>query len=203
MAGALGPLVDDFFALIGSLTARRRGHGQPRRSTPCSAALKAAIGQLKAAGPKLPPLARNEIATVTGVLQQVLDAADLIEDIHRFVNGFDPSSVEARFRFEWRPEVAPWFFPGITDEPTLDLKPDSLVLAVDGRASGKDGMGVEVLAEIRDFALNLLPGDADGAHHLRPPLLQGRHVRQGRGRCRHGRDRVRRLSCPSSRTSRT
>jgi len=41
-------------------------------------------------------------------------------------------------------------------QPIIELKPDSFVLSVEGRASGKGAMGVEVLAEIRDFALNLV-----------------------------------------------
>ena len=40
--------------------------------------------------------------------------------------------------------------------PILKVKKDSLVIAVDGRASGKGQMGVEVLAEIRDFELDLV-----------------------------------------------
>lgn len=36
---------------------------------------------------------------------------------------------------------------------------NALVLSVDGRASGKGEMRVDVIAEIRDFALVLLPGE--------------------------------------------
>ena len=77
--------------------------------------------------------------------------------------------------------------------PILKFKPeDGLVLSVDGRASGKGEMGVEVLAELRDFAAR--PASRRGARsdRVRPPLVQGGVVRQGRGRRRHPRDRVRR-----------
>ncbi|MGE5272837.1 MAG: hypothetical protein ACM3QU_03575, partial [Verrucomicrobiota bacterium] len=116
-------------------------------------ALRDGVGDLQQLGPKLPPFIRSRIATLTKVLQDVLAAADLVEDLYRFLNGFDPSSVQARFHFEWRPELKPW--PSESD-PILDVEKDSLVLAVDGRASGKGEMGVDVLAEIRDFELDLV-----------------------------------------------
>ena len=108
------PSVDDFVALH-RLAARLADEAT------VAAQVNAVLGGLKAAigrARRRPDRScRRSPATRSprspSVLQQVLDAADLIEDIHRFVNGFDPSSVEARFRFEWRPELAPWFFPGI------------------------------------------------------------------------------------------
>ena len=117
----------------------------------------------------MPPLVRNRLDALAKLLRSVLDAADLIDDIVRFVNGFDPSSLQTQFRYEWRPEIESWPsaahpFLGI-DEPILIFKPegpgprDNLVLAVDGRASGKGEMRVDVLAELRDFALLLLPGE--------------------------------------------
>jgi len=75
----------------------------------------------------------------------------------RMLNGLASSSVQARFHFEWRPNVAPW--PSATD-PIFAPKDREhcLILSVDGRASGKGEMGAEVLAELRDFTLILLPG---------------------------------------------
>jgi hypothetical protein len=116
-------------------------------------ALGDALDKLELLGPKLPPLIRNQIATLTKILKDVVAAADLIEDLYRFLNGFDPSSVQARFHYEWRPELTSW--PSGTT-PILKVKKDSLVIAVDGRASGKGQIGVEVLAEIRDFELDLV-----------------------------------------------
>ena len=71
-------------------------------------ALGDALDKLEQLGPKLPPLIRNQIATLTKVLKDVVAAADLIEDLYRFLNGFDPSSVQARFHYEWRPELTSW-----------------------------------------------------------------------------------------------
>jgi hypothetical protein len=132
-------------------------------------ALRDALTAVEDVAPKLPPLVRNRLDALAKLLRSVVDAADLIDDIVRFVNGFDPSSLQAQFRYEWRPEIESWPSPahpflGI-DEPILIFKPegpgprDNLVLAVDGRASGKGEMRVDVLAELRDFALLLLPGE--------------------------------------------
>lgn len=131
--------------------------------------LQDALDAVEAVAPKLPPLVKNRLQTLATLLRKVLDAADLIDDIVRFVNGFDPSSLQVQFRYEWRPAIQSWPnaahpFLGITD-PLLIFKPegpgdrDNLVLAVDGRASGKGEMRVDVLAELRDFALLLLPGE--------------------------------------------
>ena len=133
------------------------------------ASLGDALDAVEDVAPKMPPLVRNRLDALAKLLRSVLDAADLIDDIVRFVNGFDPSSLQTQFRYEWRPEIESWPsaahpFLGI-DEPILIFKPegpgprDNLVLAVDGRASGKGEMRVDVLAELRDFALLLLPGE--------------------------------------------
>lgn len=132
-------------------------------------ALRDALDAVESVAPKLPPLVKNRLATLANLLRTVLDAEDIVDDIVRFLNGFDPSSLQVQFRYEWRPVIRSWPnsdhpFLGITD-PLLIFKPegdgprDNLVLAVEGRASGKGEMGVEVLAELRDFALLLLPGE--------------------------------------------
>jgi len=98
---------------------------------------------------------KKRLLQLAAKLETVVDAADVFEDIFRFLNGLASGSKEVAFRFEWSPKLKSW--PNETN-PVLKLQPDSLVLAVDGRASGKGSMGVDVLAELRDFALHLLPG---------------------------------------------
>ncbi|HEX9645492.1 MAG TPA: hypothetical protein VGC11_15980 [Acidimicrobiia bacterium] len=118
-------------------------------------ALRNATAQMEVVAPQLPPLVREQLVSLAAILRTIADAADLIEDVFRFLNGLASSSIETSFRFEWKPRMQSW--PDETD-PVLQLEPDSLVLAIAGRASGKDGMAVEVLAELRDFTLHLLPG---------------------------------------------
>jgi hypothetical protein len=144
--------IDDFVALLATLRDKEKAVVEAAVAADLNA-LRDAVGDLQQLGPKLPPFARSQIATFTKVLQEVLEAADLVEDLYRFLNGFDPSSVQARFHFDWRPELKSW--PSESD-PILKVAKDSLLLAVDGRASGKGQMGVEVLAEIRDFELDLV-----------------------------------------------
>jgi hypothetical protein len=144
--------VDDFVALLGTLQDQDKATVEAAVAADLNA-LRDGVTDLEQLGPKLPPFIRSRIATLTKVLQDVLAAADLVEDLYRFLNGFDPSSVQARFHFEWRPELKSWPDPGPT---ILQVEKDSLLLAVDGRASGKGQMGVDVLAEIRDFELHLV-----------------------------------------------
>jgi hypothetical protein len=116
--------------------------------------LTAAVGQIRVVAPQLPPLIREKLLSLADVLDKVADVAALIEDLADFLSGLASGSVEVNFRFEWAPVMRSW----PETDPILELKPDSLVLAVEGRASGKDGMKVDALAELRDFTLNLLPG---------------------------------------------
>lgn len=118
-------------------------------------ALRAALAEIKAVAPLLPPLIRNQLQKLADILQLIVDAADLISDIVRFVNGLGSSSAQFSYRYEWKPKMKSW--PDEND-PVLELQTDSLVIAVEGRINGKGEMGVDALAELKDFALNLLPG---------------------------------------------
>lgn len=118
-------------------------------------ALRDAAEAMDQAAPLLPPLIRQQLRKLAAVLRSSADAADIVEDIYRFLNGLGTSAVQSVFRFEWRPKLKSW----PAGSPILAVQPHSLVLAVDGRASGKGEMGVDVLAELRDFTLNLLPGE--------------------------------------------
>ncbi len=155
-------VIDSIPGLIGSLSHKSDTEIQNAVKAPFLS-LRNALGDLQKLGPKLPPFIRNQIATITAVLNTVLDDVDFVADVIRFINGLDPSSLQVRFRFEWHPKVQSWPsvdhpFLGGTD-PILQVKhDDSLVLAVEGHASGKGPMSVEALAEIRDFTLHLLPG---------------------------------------------
>lgn len=118
--------------------------------------LQDAIDGIRVVAPQLPPLVRRQLQTISDVLQKVIDAADLVDDIVRWINGLDPSSMQFTYRYEWRPKLHSW--PADADPPILGLQERSLVLAVEGRLNGKGEMGVDALAELKDFSLNLLPG---------------------------------------------
>lgn len=126
-------------------------------------ALGEELAHVEPATVHLPPLTRHRLQNLARTIRAVAEATDLLDDFFRFFNGLGISSLETSFRYEWKPKLESWPSPanpflGITS-PILEVKSDSLMLAVDGRASGKGEVGVEVLAELRDFILHLLPGE--------------------------------------------
>ena len=146
--------VDDVIQVFGNLASASQTDVENALQNPFQA-LRQALATMEQAAPLLPPLVKNQLLDLAKVLRTALDATDLFDDLFRFLNGLATSGKQVAFRFEWKPTLQPWP-PG--NAPILEVQPDSLVLAVDGRASGKGSMGVEVLAELRDFTLNLLPG---------------------------------------------
>ena len=108
----------------------------------------------------LPPQVKADVERlVNAVLPALADAAaiaDTITAITGFVNGLDPSGLGLRARFDWRPMLSN--FPDVPDAKALFVvRPDGLRLSVDVRASGQAGVGTDVLAELREFSLNLFP----------------------------------------------
>jgi hypothetical protein len=118
--------------------------------------LELAVARMRAAAPLLPPLTRTQLRTLADALDAVPAVAELAEQVVRFVNGLGTNSTEVAFRYEWTPKLHSW--PAGSTSPTLEVAEDSLVIAVEGRASGAGPMGIEVLAELRDVTLHLLPG---------------------------------------------
>jgi hypothetical protein len=108
--------------------------------------------QIEQVAPQLPPLVRQQLLSLAGVLREVADAADLIQDLVRFVNQLTTGAIQYTFRYEWRPLLQSW--PEPPPKAMLELPPRGLVLSVEGRAAADD-MRLEVLAELKDFALQL------------------------------------------------
>lgn len=116
--------------------------------------LRDRLAQIRVVAPQLPPLIGQRLSNLADVLEKVANAADLIDDLFNFLNGLAGGAINFTFRFVWAPKMRSW----PESDPILELKEDSFALAVEGRASGQDGMSVDALAELRDFTLNLLPG---------------------------------------------
>jgi hypothetical protein len=108
----------------------------------------------------LPLFTRNQLLNSSKNVRTVLDK-DVEERNSILVSALDgmvPGGAQTAFRFEWNPTIKSW----PSGDPVLEFlgnKNDSLVIAVDGRISGEGVKGIEVLAELRDFRLNLLPGE--------------------------------------------
>ena len=146
--------VDDILTEIVGLLDATESEVQNALANPF-AALRTALDEVPNVAPLLPPLVRTQLESLTGVLVDILDAVDLITEIVRFVNGLAGSSAQFSYRYEWVPKLKSW--PNETD-PVLKLTERSLVISVEGRVSGKGEMGVDALAELKDFSLILLPG---------------------------------------------
>ena len=108
----------------------------------------------------MPPQVKSQLDRLGGALQPALAAARVLETITAvtsFVNGFDPTGMSVRARYEWRPPMVN-LPAGPADKALFFVRPDGFVLSVEARASGSDGVGVDALAELKDFGLNLFPG---------------------------------------------
>jgi prefoldin subunit 5 len=146
--------VDDVIDEFANLPGKTEAQVAAALANPLQA-LGNATSDMEQVAPQLPPLVREQLLALAKTLRQLADAADLIQDAFRFVNGLASGEVQARFRYEWAPKLKPWPDPPDT---ILDLPDRGLVLAVEGRAA-KDEMRVDVLAELKDFTLTLLPGE--------------------------------------------
>jgi hypothetical protein len=107
----------------------------------------------------LPPQVKADIERLINAVEPALDAAEVvatIDAITQFVNGLDPEGLGIRASFEWKPTLTN--FPKGPDEDALFIvRPDGFRLSVEARASGSDGVGADVLAELREFSLQLFP----------------------------------------------
>lgn len=147
--------VDDVLAQLAALPGATEAQIQAAMQNPLQA-LRDAVADMEQVAPQLPPLIREQLRKLAEVLRKVADAADLVADLFRFLNGLATGGIQATFRYEWTPKLKSW--PAPPPNAVLELQERSLVLAVDGRAA-KDEMSVEVLAELKDFTLHLLPGE--------------------------------------------
>lgn len=116
--------------------------------------LRDIVDEMEDVAPLLPPLIQRQLLNLAATLKEILDVVDVIEDLFRFLNGLATDGIQVGFRYEWKPPMASW----PAGDPLIELEPDSLVLAVEGRAGTNGEVGLEVLAELKDFALVLLPG---------------------------------------------
>lgn len=167
LAAVLGPLqtrVDELVDKVEDLLALDTPSSPADVAAAVSAALTALAGLVDDLGATireqpLPPPVKAELERLVGALDPVLDAAEIaqtIETITSFVNGIDPEGMSVRARFDWRPALTN--FPNVPDNDALFVvRRDGLLLSVEARASGSDGVGVDVLAELREFSLNLFP----------------------------------------------
>lgn len=130
-------------------------------------ALAHAVDQLGAAIPtlSLPPVLKAQlerlVAALAPVRKLLTDATAMVQklaDIVNFVKGLDPANLSVKASFEWQPTMHN--FPDVAnpDDALFYIDRKGLLLSIEARASGRDGIGVDVLAQLSNFGLNLFPG---------------------------------------------
>lgn len=155
------PLLDKLIALGAALGTLLTDPAAADDAADAAADLAGSLEDLRpvVTHPRLPAAVRSELSRPLEALISALSVMeDVLDAIDAFVEGVldPPESVTARF--EWRPPIGSW-----PDEP-----PDAVFhakdhrgfsLAVEVRASTSGPPSADVSAELRDFALVLLPGE--------------------------------------------
>ncbi len=106
---------------------------------------------------QLPPVVKAQLQRLVAALAPLMDVAKIakqIQSIVAFVQGLDPSNLALKCSFTWQPPLKN-YPDGPADKALFYVDPQGLVLSIEARASGKDGVGVDVLAQLSDFGLNL------------------------------------------------
>ena len=112
-----------------------------------------ALNDVEAAAAKLTPLATNQLLGLVKLLRTAAADAEMVQSVIDFVQGIATAVTDARFSFKWQPKLKSLMVAG---EPLLLLPERGLTLAVEGQAGQTPK--VDILAELRGFALILPPG---------------------------------------------
>ena len=104
---------------------------------------------------KMPPVMAKLLRAIAGALKSfVADVASLALDISDYVRGLAEHGSLIRVRFEWKPKLKSW---PAGPEPLIQLKEDSLTLAIQARTGFDGTSSALILADLRDFTLHLFP----------------------------------------------
>lgn len=126
-----------------------------------------ALGGVPTAHPLVPPVLRTTLATLVSAIDTAARATDMIAQLTRLLETFEPGRLETSFRYAFHPKL----FTHWPDKDTftlLELAPDGFTLAVEGRVSGTGEASVRAMAEIRGLTLHLFGTEAQG----KAPLIR-------------------------------
>jgi hypothetical protein len=126
---------------------------------PALDALTARLGDVKAAlaVPGLDPTARAKIErAVAGLTAALADVGKAVTAFTALAKGLDPGGLEVRAKYEWSADLMPW--PNAADAVFEPGGTKKLELLVEIRAAASGSAGVDVLARMCPFVLQLLPG---------------------------------------------
>jgi hypothetical protein len=160
VATAFGPKVTQLTGAITALTSSGDATAFAAAATGVLTDLSATLTTLdqQVRTLTLPPVAKAQLERLVSALAPLKDAskvADRIAKIVAFVQGLDPSNLSIKASFEWRPKLQNFPAGKGPDDALFYVDPEGLLLSIEARASGKDGVGVDVLAQLSDFGLNL------------------------------------------------
>ena len=160
MDAVTGPLVPDLLELVDAVADLPGGTLPAAADRVTSALVQVASdidGLLAAIGsPQLPAAVRATLDRPAQALATLAAAADTIKAVTDFAQNLLSPGTAVTARFEWRP-VLRSFPPGA--EVIIIKQPEkSLRLAVEVRASATTPPKVDVVAELTEFGLQLMPG---------------------------------------------
>ena len=108
--------------------------------------------------PRLPVATRSALARPLEALDALLSAADVLDAVADFAEGLLRPADGVTARYEWAPRIGSW--PAGTDPVFRVNDEQGFSLAVEVRASAQGSASADISAELRDFALQLLPGES-------------------------------------------
>lgn len=155
MLAALTELLDALAALVGN----------PAGAAAIATRVDAVVGGVQAvldavAHPMLPAAVRAAVQRPAEALRAVATdpALDLLTTLAEFADGVLSPSGSVTARYDWCPQIASWPGPG-DDAVFVANDPRGLSIGVEVRAGAQGAPSADVVAELRSFALQLLPGE--------------------------------------------
>lgn len=155
MLTALTELLDALAALV----------GDPAGAAAIVTRVSAVVGGVAAvldavAHPMLPAAVRAAVQRPAEALRAVATdpALDLLTTLADFADGVLSPSGSVTARYDWRPQITSWPGPG-DDAVFVATDPRGLSIGVEVRAGAQGAPSADVVAELRSFALQLLPGE--------------------------------------------
>lgn len=128
-----------------------------------------ALGAVPTTHPLIPPLVRTTLATLVSAIDTAARATDMIAQLTRLLETFEPGRLEVSFRYDFHPKLFT-HWPD-ADFTLIELPVDGFTLAVEGRVSGTGNATVRAMAEIRGLTLHLFgKEDQDAAPLVRIPF---------------------------------
>lgn len=147
--------VEDVQARVGRILGREVAPEDiPAELLSILAAFRAGRAALESALPEAKPILRNRLAALDAAIDTALGAADFVARLQEIIDLIPAPGKDLKFRFDWTPPLKNW----PEADPILVFNDPRFVIAIEGRIPAAGAPQFEVLAELRDFLLDLLPG---------------------------------------------